>query len=611
MYGPPHEAVKRSFLLQKSLDLCFLPFFFKLPSTMLNDTSKTALFSEVEALARVAATRPASQRNMDYWQRIDHLRDLYRENASLFDPSLVKWLRRLADRTPDDGPSQQTPVEVLKSIFGYEAFRPGQAEIINAVLSGKDCVGVMPTGAGKSLTYQIPARIFRGTTLVISPLISLMKDQVDGLTEVGIQATFINSSIEGDLRRQRITRLLSGKYDLLYVAPEALDGWLFELLEKCEMNLIAIDEAHCISQWGHDFRPSYRNLSDLKQHFGHVPVLALTATATDKVVDDIVQQMGMDTPLRYRGSFFRPNLRLHVYKKGDGLNTKREILRLVQSRAGQPGIIYCLSRKGVDHMATYLAEHGVPVMAYHAGMEAASRSAVQEAFQRDQIEVIVATVAFGMGIDKSNIRYVIHRDMPKSVDGYYQEIGRAGRDGVGSDCVLFYSWSEVFGYDRFTENITDRTIKDRIQSQTRTMFRLSEETNCRHQMLVAYFGEKIVPCEASCDICQKRDILQEIRPVKKRAQKAAHAPVRAEMIEADPDITISPELLDDLKKRRRKLADEKGIPAYLVFSDAVLLQLAAKKPQTAEAFLQINGIGPKKQASYAVHFLPLLQKRTA
>lgn len=564
--------------------------------------TKEKLMAEVEALARIAAQPEEKEHDVHFSARIEHLRGIYRSTPALFDPSLVKWIRRLAEVKP----GRETPKAVLETIFGYASFRAGQEELIAAVLAGHDALGIMPTGAGKSLTYQIPARILPGTTLVISPLISLMKDQVDALTEFGMEATFINSSLDAEERRNRTAKLIAGQYDLVYIAPEGLDGALFDLLSHCKINLIAVDEAHCISQWGHDFRPAYRNLSNLKQHFGHVPVLALTATATDKVVDDIAQQMGMLNPFRYRGSFFRHNLHLYAYKKGNGRHTKQDILHLVQSRKGQSGIIYCLSRKGVEQTTSYLADHGVRVMPYHAGMPHERREEAQEMFRRDETEVIVATVAFGMGIDKPNVRYVIHRDMPKSIDGYYQEIGRAGRDGVGSDCILFYSWSEVMSYDRFFNGSRDEEMQNRTAEQTRAMFRLAEKESCRHEALVAYFGETISPCEKSCDHCLKRDLLKEIRPLpQKKTAKARPVPQWTASDDPSED-AASLALLDTLKTLRKKLADKKGVPAYLVFSDAVLLEMVTARPQDEDEMLQINGVGPKKLAAYASHFLPLL-----
>lgn len=488
--------------------------------------------------------------------------------------------------------------EVLQATFGYATFRPGQREIIEAVLAGRDCIGVMPTGAGKSLTYQIPGRILVGTTLVISPLIALMKDQVDALTDLGVRSTYINSSLTLPERRERVEQLRSGKYDLVYAAPEALEGVFLDLLTSLEINLVAVDEAHCISQWGHDFRPSYRNLAGLKGRFGGIPILALTATATEAVMEDIRRQLGMAAPLCFRGSFFRPNLHLHVYQKGHGRNTRLDILRVVRSRPGQAGIIYCLSRKAVEQVATFLQEQGVRAMPYHAGMKSELRIQSQEAFRRDDIDVIVATVAFGMGIDKSNIRYVIHRDMPKSVESYYQEIGRAGRDGLDSDCVLFYSWSEVMSYDAFSGPLSDPQLKKEVQAQTRAMFAMADRKACRHRLVVSHFGETIPPCGGSCDVCLGFDLLALTRPA-----STVRKSVRKNLAVATGGSIEGTALFNRLKGLRKRLADDQGLPAYIVFSDAVLLQMSALRPATPEQLLQISGVGPAKLAKYGVQFL--------
>src|SRR5262245_14143036 len=285
----------------------------------------------------------------------------------------------------------------------------------------------MPTGAGKSLTYQIPARLLPGTVLVVSPLISLMKDQVDALARSGFRATVINSTLDWETRRERIRRLHAGEYELVYVAPEGLEGSLRNFLGGMRVSLVAVDEAHCISEWGHDFRPAYRKLRGLKAQLGGVPILALTATATRRVVGDIIRQLGMVKPDGFKGSFFRPNLTLWAHKKGDGRGSRQDLLAYVRRRAAaaESGIIYTLSRKNVESLAEFLRGGGVRALPYHAGLDDDVRHRHQDAFARDEADVVVATIAFGMGIDKSNVRYVIHREMPRSIESYYQEIGRA------------------------------------------------------------------------------------------------------------------------------------------------------------------------------------------
>src|SRR5207249_2089749 len=390
------------------------------------------------------------------------------------------------------------PRDVLTGVFGYQDFRPGQEKIIATVLGGRYCIGVMPTGAGTSLTFPLPARLLPGTVLVVSPLISLMKDQVDALTRNAFRATVINSTLDWETKRDRLRRLQAGEYELAYVAPEGLEGNLRGFLGGVNVSLVVVDEAHCISEWGHDFRPAYRKLKGLKQELGGIPILALTATATRRVVGDIIRQLGMVKPDGFKGSFCRPNLVLTAHKKGDGRGSRKDLLTWVRRRAGESGIIYTLSRRNVESLTDFLRAAGVRAVAYHAGLEDAVRERNQNALAR----------------------------------------------------------------------------------------------GCRWRNLVSYFDETIAACGASCDECRGVPFTDLVKPAK--AAKAPAAPAPAGAVEPAADGA----LFQRLRALRRALADAEGVPAYIVFSDAVLARMAAERPTDEAGLLAVAGVGPAKLARY-------------
>jgi len=487
--------------------------------------------------------------------------------------------------------------------------------VIEAVLAGRDCIAVMPTGAGKSLTFQIPARLISGTVLVLSPLISLMKDQVDALQAVGFRATAINSSLTRAEWLRRVDGLVGGEFELAYLAPEALEGRLRDRLRDAPLSLVVVDEAHCISQWGHDFRPSYRRLRGLREELGGIPVLALTATATRVVARDILRQLGMRTPAGYKGSFFRPNLVVRCRKKGEG-NTRREILALVRRHEGESGIIYCLSRRSVESTAEFLQQRGVSAVAYHAGLSDHERTAAQDAFARDDADVVVATIAFGMGIDKSNVRFVIHRDMPTDIESWYQEMGRAGRDGLPSECTLFYSWADVKARERFLSEIESQELRQEKHEATVRLFRVADADVCRHRAIVEHVGEEIEPCGTSCDVCTEvtvTDLVAEPEPASRAESRRHSRSGRGEratgsVAGAQTDRSPSHPLFQKLRMLRKRLADEQGVPAYIVFSDQVLWDMIEFRPSTLGQLLDVPGIGPAKLERYGDAFLQVLSE---
>ena len=387
--------------------------------------------------------------------------------------------------------------DLLKSTFGYDEFRPLQEEIIEAALAGRDALVLMPTGGGKSLCYQLPALAREGLTIVVSPLIALMKDQVDALQAAGAPATFLNSTLDADESRRRIAGLHRGEYKLLYVAPERLMlSGTQEMLESWSPQCIAIDEAHCISEWGHDFRPEYRQLADLRHRFGQIPMMALTATATERVRADIVSQLRLQEPAKFVASFNRPNLQYRVTPRRSAL---RQVLGVIKKHEGESGIIYCNSRNGTERLAERLKENGIEAAPYHAGMDAGARSRNQEAFIRDDLQVICATIAFGMGIDKPDVRFVIHQDLPKNLEGYYQETGRAGRDGLSADCVLLFNAADVTKQTGFIEEKDDEHEKAVARQLLQQMVHYAESRECRRRVLLDYFSESYG--EENCGAC--------------------------------------------------------------------------------------------------------------
>ena len=472
---------------------------------------------------------------------------------------------------------------LLKQYFGYDTFRPLQSEIIQNVLQKNDSLVLMPTGGGKSLCYQIPALQFAGLTLVISPLISLMKDQVDNLKANGVQAEFINSTLSHQEIEQIKDSIKEKKVKLLYIAPErlALEDFKIFLLSQ-QISLIAIDEAHCISEWGHDFRKDYRNLTFLKKFFPNVPIIALTATATLKVREDILKQLSLVNSKIFISSFDRKNLNLMVMPKKD---TFGKILSLLKKNKDEPAIIYCFSRDDTEKITQKLREAGLKALPYHAGLSSELRKKNQELFIQDKVNIIAATIAFGMGIDKPDIRVVIHHTFSKSIEGYYQEIGRAGRDGLTSDCVLFYTRGDVRKHKFFLDKVGDDTLRQSGSAKLEKMISYCESNSCRRKNILEYFGESYL--ETSCNGC---DICLNLSPMK--VEKAER--------------TFDNVLFEKLRALRRTIAIERNVPPFIIFGDVSLREMAYVKPSNSDEFLSINGVGQQKLNDLGAAFLEVI-----
>lgn len=430
----------------------------------------------------------------------------------------------------------------LKENFGFEKFRPNQEEIINCILSGQDTVAIMPTGGGKSICFQLPALVFPGITIVISPLIALMKDQVDGLKANGIEACFINSSQTEEERQFYIESLKSNAIKLVYIAPESL-SFLDNIFNSLTISLIAIDEAHCISSWGHDFRPAYTNLGYLKNRFPSTPILALTATADKATRKDISQQLNLINPRIFIASFDRKNLSLEVRP---ALDRVKQIIDFIQEKPTESGIVYCLSRKTTEELAEKLQKIGINAKAYHAGLDNKIRSKTQDEFINDECQVVCATIAFGMGIDKSNVRWVIHYNLPKNIEGYYQEIGRAGRDGLPSETVLFESYGDVIQLQKFASQGLNAEVQ---LAKLERMKQYADALSCRRKILLSYFGELVTENCGNCDICKNPPLFFDGTII---AQKALSAIIR--LHETEP----LPVIIDFLRGSKNAYIYEKG-----------------------------------------------------
>ncbi len=507
-------------------------------------------------------------------------------------------------------PGMDEAYRALETHFGYKEFRPGQKELIGAILSGQDVVAVMPTGAGKSLCYQIPAAVTEGLTIVVSPLISLMGDQVRSLKEAGIRGSYLNSSLNPRQQAIVLERALAGWYDLMYVAPERLqDPTFIAFARKAKIPLVAVDEAHCISEWGQDFRPAYRRIADFAQMLPKRPVMAgFTATATAKVERDIVERLGLADPLVVHTGFDRPNLSFIVREATPAARLSYMGRFLAQHRR-ESGIIYCRTRKRTDEVAEALRREGWRCGSYHAGMAPDERLFAQQAFVSDDMPIIVATNAFGMGIDKSNVRFVINDGLPLTLEEYYQEAGRAGRDGEPASCILLWSAGDIrlahFLIDQTErpDDFSEQEFQQRIQARERllgAMIGYAQSTTCLRKRILRYFGDAAELPEncGSCSVCVPK--LAEL-PAARTSSFGRGG--RSEASDDWDEGADDEELFQRLRALRKQLADERHIAPYMVFSDATLRAMVRRRPKTEEELLAISGVGQVKLERYGEVFL--------
>lgn len=495
--------------------------------------------------------------------------------------------------------------QTLKQYFGYDSLRTGQEELINGILAGHDVLGIMPTGAGKSLCYQLPALMLKGITLVISPLISLMSDQVKALNQAGVHAAYINSSLTENQIRMALSYASQGRYKIIYVAPERLNTPRFlDFACNADISMLTVDEAHCISQWGQDFRPSYLEIAGFLTRLPRRPIVsAFTATATERVKNDIVASLGLNNPVTMVTGFDRPNLFFRVVTRKGGSQKDNSIINYVKKHEDESGIIYCATKKNVDKLYTLLNEQGISAGRYHAGLSNDERKQNQEDFTYDRIRVMVATNAFGMGIDKSNVRYVLHYNMPQSLEYYYQEAGRAGRDGEEAECVLFFSKQDIMINKFLLQNkalagdvASDMQKTANDQRKLQQMINYCETDKCLREFILSYFGDTT---HCICNKCSNCVVVEDeeeetyVETGKKRKKAAQLAGLN--------ELGIA--LFEKLRSVRTELAAKKSVPPYIICSDKTLKDMCAKLPRDKEQLADVYGMGEQKIQNYGEAFM--------